>query len=65
MPVGASHADHAEADLARDTDMDVNTYGMVCDRLRRIIESLGIERKAREAAGALQGAKSPPKPIPR
>jgi hypothetical protein len=35
-------AEAAEADLARDMDMDVNTYGMVCDRLRRIIESLGI-----------------------
>jgi hypothetical protein len=40
-------AEAAEADLARDMDMDVNTYGMVCDRLRRIVESLGIERVAR------------------
>jgi hypothetical protein len=46
-------AEAAEADLARDMDMDVNTYGMVCDRLRRIIESLGIERKARDVTPSL------------
>ena len=40
-------AESIEADLARDLAFDLNNYGMVCDRLRRILESLGLERKAR------------------
>ena len=41
-------AESIEADLARDLAFDFNDYGMVCDRLRRILESLGLERRARE-----------------
>ena len=36
-----------EADMAREMSFDVGNYGMICDRLRRILESLGLQRVAR------------------
>jgi hypothetical protein len=40
-------AEAVEADLVRDLGLDINNYGMICDRLRRILESLGLARVAR------------------
>ncbi len=57
-------AEAIEADLARDLDCDVTVYGTVCDRLRRIVETLGLERKTRDAAIDLKSylaAKAGPK----
>jgi hypothetical protein len=42
-----------EADLARDLDFDVNTYGQICDRLRRVVETLGLKRQARDVTPSL------------
>jgi hypothetical protein len=47
-------AEGVEADMARDMTFDVLTYGTICDRLRRIFESLGLERKSRDATPDLQ-----------
>lgn len=43
-----------EADLARDMDFDVNTYGQICDRLRRVVEALGLRRQARDVTPSLE-----------
>jgi hypothetical protein len=43
-------AESIEADLARDMAFDVTVYGTVCDRLRRICESLGLERKIKDVS---------------
>jgi hypothetical protein len=43
-------AEAIEADLARDLAFDVNNYGIVVDRLRRIVETLGLERKAKDVS---------------
>jgi hypothetical protein len=40
-------AEAVEADVVRDMGFDVLNYGTVCDRLRRILESLGLQRVAR------------------
>ena len=40
-------AEAAEADVVRDMATDLNSYGMIADRLRRICETLGLERVAR------------------
>ncbi|HEY8006083.1 MAG TPA: hypothetical protein VIE66_04605 [Methylocella sp.] len=40
-------AEAIEADMARDMEFNITDYGTVCDRLRRIMESLGLERKPR------------------
>jgi hypothetical protein len=42
-------AEATESDVVRNMACDLNNYGMLCDRLRRIFETLGIERKARGA----------------
>jgi hypothetical protein len=62
-------AESIEADLARDMDFDVSVYGTVCDRLRRICETLGLERTARtvnDGANVLTDyfSKPPPKALP-
>jgi hypothetical protein len=40
-------AESIEADLARDLAFDVNVYGCIADRLRRLFETLGLQRVAR------------------
>jgi hypothetical protein len=42
-------AEAIEADVVRDLGFDILNYGTVCDRLRRILESLGLDRVARLA----------------
>jgi hypothetical protein len=37
-------AEAIEADVVRDRDFDILDYGTVCDRLRRIAETLGLRR---------------------
>ena len=46
-------AESIEADLARGLDFDVNTYGQVTDRLRRVVETLGLRRQARDVTPSL------------
>jgi hypothetical protein len=41
-------AEAIEADVVRDLGFDILNYGTVCDRLRRIVETLGIERKTKD-----------------
>jgi hypothetical protein len=41
-------AEATEADVVRDMACDLNNYGMIADRLRRILETLGVERRARD-----------------
>jgi hypothetical protein len=43
-------AESIEADLARDLDFDVAVYGTVCDRLRRICETIGLQRKTKDVS---------------
>ena len=40
-------AEAIEADLVRDREIDIMLLGIVCDRLRRIGDALGLERVAR------------------
>ena len=47
-------AEAIEADVVRDLGFDILNYGTVCDRLRRILESLGLERVARDTAVTLE-----------
>lgn len=37
-------AEAVEADVVRDLGFDIMNYGTVCDRLRRIAETLGLRR---------------------
>jgi hypothetical protein len=37
-------AESIESDLVLGRDFDLTNYGMVCDRLRRIVEALGLQR---------------------
>ena len=46
-------AESIETDLARGLDFDVNTYGQVTDRLRRVVETLGLRRQARDVTPSL------------
>ena len=41
-------AESIEADMARELPFDINAYGMITDRLRRVLESVGIERRPRQ-----------------
>jgi hypothetical protein len=41
-------AEAIEADVVRDLGFDILNYETVCDRLRRILETLGLQRVARE-----------------
>ena len=34
--------------MARELPFDINAYGMITDRLRRVLESVGIERRPRQ-----------------
>jgi hypothetical protein len=49
-------AESIESDLARDLPFDVNVYGCICDRLRRVYESIGLERRARPVNDELDDA---------
>jgi hypothetical protein len=40
-------AEAIEADMARDMDFDVLAYGTIADRLRRLFETLGLQRVAK------------------
>jgi hypothetical protein len=40
-------AETMEADLVRDIPFPLEAYGPICDRLRRIYETIGLERRAR------------------
>ena len=40
-------AESIEADMARDMAFDVTVYGTIADRLRRLFETLGLERRAK------------------
>jgi len=40
-------AEAIEADVVRDLEFDILNYGTVCDRLRRIAETLGVVRIAK------------------
>jgi hypothetical protein len=40
------------ADVVRDLGFDILNYGTVCDRLRRICESLGLQRVVKPVNGA-------------
>jgi hypothetical protein len=46
-------AEAVEADLVRDRPFAIVDYGTVCDRLRRLCETLGIERKSRDVTPTL------------
>src|ERR1700730_3159125 len=37
-------AEATEGDIVRDLACDLNSYGTICDRLRRILETLGLQR---------------------
>lgn len=41
-------AEAIECDVVQDFEFDILTYGTVCDRLRRLCETLGLKRVARE-----------------
>ena len=41
-------AESIEADMARDLAFDVTVYGTIADRLRRLFETLGLERQQRD-----------------
>jgi hypothetical protein len=41
-------AESIEADMARDMAFDVTVYGTIADRLRRLFETLGLERQTRD-----------------
>src|ERR1700731_3550751 len=41
-------AESVEADMVRDMAFDVLVYGTVCDRLRRILDTLGLARVAKD-----------------
>jgi hypothetical protein len=45
-------AESIEADVVRDFEFDILNYGTVCDRLRRIAETLGLQRIARPVDGS-------------
>jgi hypothetical protein len=47
-------AESVEADLVRDRPFAITDYGTVCDRLRRLCETLGLERVARDVTPTLQ-----------
>jgi hypothetical protein len=40
-------AESIEADMARDMAFDVTVYGTIADRLRRLFETIGLERRAK------------------
>jgi hypothetical protein len=46
-------AESIEADLVRERPFDLAAYGLISDRLRRIAESLGLKRVARDATPKL------------
>ena len=43
-------AEAVEADLVRDRPFALVDYGTVCDRLRRLCETLGLERRSRDVS---------------
>ena len=45
-------AEAIEADVVRDLGFVILNYGTVCDRLRRIVETLGIERKTKDVSSS-------------
>jgi hypothetical protein len=46
-------AESVEADLVRDRPFAIVDYGTACDRLRRLCETLAIERKPRDVTPTL------------
>ena len=42
-----------EADLCRNMTFDADQYGMLCDRLGRCLQRLGLERKAKDVMPCL------------
>ena len=44
-------AEATEGDIVRDLACDLNSYGTICDRLRRILETLGLQRVAKPVKG--------------
>jgi hypothetical protein len=49
-------AESIEADMARDLAFDITVFGTICDRLRRIYETIGLERRARPVNDELDDA---------
>jgi hypothetical protein len=45
-------AESIEADMAREMPFDLNGYGMITDRLRRVLESVGLDRRPRSVNDA-------------
>jgi hypothetical protein len=43
-------AESIEADMARDMAFDVTVYGTIADRLRRLCETLGLQRKVKDVS---------------
>ena len=47
-------AEAMEADAVRNLAFDGEAYGVLCDRLGRCLQRLGLERKARDVTPTLQ-----------
>jgi hypothetical protein len=47
-------AEAVEADLVRDRPFAIVDYGTVCDRLRRLCETLGLQRQSRDVTPRLE-----------
>ena len=47
-------AEAMEADAVRNLALDGEAYGVLCDRLGRCLQRLGLERKARDVTPTLQ-----------
>ena len=47
-------SESVEADFIRNLAFDSGAYGVLCDRLGRCLQSLGLERKSRDVTPSLQ-----------
>ena len=47
-------SESVEADFIRNLAFDSEAYGVLCDRLGRCLQRLGLERKARDVTPTLQ-----------